>query len=632
MVYLLDREGALAFTSSPNPTITDNFGVFAFAADDGVYRFSARQGGIEIARGEATIGTPPEYVGPRGPAGRGLEEVMAPGGSALVGFQSPDTGAQQQTVAIALSDTRRHSGQFVVAADSNGMTDNRAALQAMIDAGDCEFLARSYAISDELVVPAGRKITLQPGVQIKWLGSVPTQQAPKGFFRIASGQNQIVVNASRGGRAFFSAPSAMAFLHAVTGYAVNDVQVSGFDATDCSIAYFDTALSAVSDYNLVVTPDMVGSPKPSGGNYAASDVNVCQRLRIFDCDGQMRQQSLVGVGLQGRFCYDVQVRGGTHSRYYAGVQWWGGDSDPSQQGALTNVRKAQNWTVDGCIGRDLVAGYWGSMGQNMLVQNVEVYGAQDVALDCEGGINVTFKNCKARDGHNGCLTIFNYNKNVRFENCTAEVTDKNYLLARVYNASQITALNLDVTYQGCSFTCFDTTGPGRIDTNSGPVRSYTLDGCTVVNAIIDISGSNQAAIRADVRLPYKAAAAFNVISVRETQGGGNFAAPMAKVSGCSIYSEVAQPAGSVGYYATAGDPNSVPDHLIVNNSMRIPLDDNSQAGIRVVSAGRGGLPAAFTVRGNMTEGPIATATSQGPAGLFDVSQNFNARGGVPPMG
>lgn len=545
----------------------------------------------------------------------------------------PATAALDQDADRRLNDQRLHSGTFVTAANSNGTTDNRLALQAMLDAGDCELLARTYAISDSLLLPQGRKVTIQPGTRLLWIGASPTQQEPRGFFR-ASGGNQIVVNSSRGGRAFFEAPTPMGFLHAIIGYAVSDVQYSGFDCTDCSIAYFDTArdVAAVDDYTRVVTPDMAGTSKPGGGTYQASDINVSQRIRQFDCDGRMRQTSLVGVGLQARYCYDVQVRGGTHTNYYAGVQWWGGDSDPSKQGALTNPRKAQNWTIDGCIGRNLVAGYWGSMGQNMLVQNTEVYGAQDVALDCEGGINVTFKNCKARDGHNGCLAMFNYNKNVRFENCTAEVTDKNYLLARVYNASQITALNLDVTYQGCSFTCFDTTGPGRIDTNSGPVRSYTLDGCTVVNALIDISGSNQVAIRADVRLPYKAPAAVNIISVRDTQGGGNFAPPMAKVSGCAIYSEVAQPAGSVGYYAIAGDPNSVPDHLIVNNSMRLPLDDNSQAGIRVVSAGRGSLPAAFTVRGNMTEGPISTVTSQGPAGLFDVSQNFNARGGVPPMG
>lgn len=68
LVFLLDRDGNEADTDSPNPTWTDNFGVFSFIADDGVYRFSARMGGVEIARGDALIGVPPEFTGAPGPA------------------------------------------------------------------------------------------------------------------------------------------------------------------------------------------------------------------------------------------------------------------------------------------------------------------------------------------------------------------------------------------------------------------------------------------------------------------------------------------------------------------------------------------------------------------------------------
>lgn len=93
LVFLLDRDGNEADTDSPNPTWTDNFGVFSFIADDGVYRFSARMGGVEIARGDALIGVPPEF---RGPQGEGLEDVMAPGGSALVGFTQE--GGEARTV------------------------------------------------------------------------------------------------------------------------------------------------------------------------------------------------------------------------------------------------------------------------------------------------------------------------------------------------------------------------------------------------------------------------------------------------------------------------------------------------------------------------------------------------------
>jgi len=67
-VYLIDDDGALVVTSSPNPTVTDNFGQFEFIASDGVYTFSVRLGGVEIGRGEAFIGKPPQLVGPAGPS------------------------------------------------------------------------------------------------------------------------------------------------------------------------------------------------------------------------------------------------------------------------------------------------------------------------------------------------------------------------------------------------------------------------------------------------------------------------------------------------------------------------------------------------------------------------------------
>lgn len=559
----------------------------------------------------------------------------------------PAATALIQNADTRLNDQRLHSGTFVTAANSNGTTDNRAALQAMLDAGDCELLARTYAISDELVVPAGRKITLQPGATLVWLGTAPSQQSPKGFFRIASGGNQIVVNASGGGKAFFVAPGAMGFLHAVIGYATDGVLYSGFDCTGCSGAYFDTtqAIAAADDYTQVVTPDMIGAAKPGGGTYAAADVNVSRNIRQIDCDVRMREPSFVGVALQARYCYDVEVTGGKHRNLYAGVQWWGGDSGfgvfppghpqagkPKPGNDPNNQPKCRNFKINNCDGADLIAAYWGSMGRDITVDGARANRAHDVAFDCEGGWDVIFKNCIARDGYNGCFTTFNNNRGVKFINCVGEVTNKAYLLSRIYNESQSAANNLDVAFIGGRLECLDPTGPARIDTNSGPIRSYKMLGTDVVNAVVDISGCNQVELNFSMRLPYKAPAAMNFVSLRDTQGGGNFAPPMAKVSGCSIYSEVAQPAGSVGYYAIAGDPNSTPDHIIVNNTMRMPLDDSTQAGIRVVSAGRGSFPAAFTVRGNMVEGPIASATSQGPAGLFDIQQNFTARGGVPVMG
>jgi hypothetical protein len=66
-VYVLQQDGALA-DAAPNPVLTDAFGSFTVVAPDGVYVLDYRVAGVSYFKETVTIGDPPQYVGPPGPA------------------------------------------------------------------------------------------------------------------------------------------------------------------------------------------------------------------------------------------------------------------------------------------------------------------------------------------------------------------------------------------------------------------------------------------------------------------------------------------------------------------------------------------------------------------------------------
>lgn len=67
-VFTLNRDGSTASGVSPQPAITDAYGLFTISVPDGFYTLDYRLGGVSYAKEAVTIGTPPETVGPTGPA------------------------------------------------------------------------------------------------------------------------------------------------------------------------------------------------------------------------------------------------------------------------------------------------------------------------------------------------------------------------------------------------------------------------------------------------------------------------------------------------------------------------------------------------------------------------------------
>lgn len=185
LVFLLDRDDNEVDTDSPNPTWTDNFGVFSFVADDGVYRFSARMGGVEIARGDALIGTPPQYVGKQGATGPSnntrltLSDLMAAAitdktslydGSLWTWTPGDFTGLADDVNIVASNNAPLTTGAWLrqldqvyvrrYGADPTGSTSAVSAFNRALAAGKRVVGAPGdvYLLDGSVVAPSGREI------------------------------------------------------------------------------------------------------------------------------------------------------------------------------------------------------------------------------------------------------------------------------------------------------------------------------------------------------------------------------------------------------------------------------------------------------------------------------------------
>lgn len=70
LVYVFNSDGSLAslYNGQANPITTDILGTFSFNVDDGVYALEYRFAGVTRRQDNVIVGTPPDYVGPTGPA------------------------------------------------------------------------------------------------------------------------------------------------------------------------------------------------------------------------------------------------------------------------------------------------------------------------------------------------------------------------------------------------------------------------------------------------------------------------------------------------------------------------------------------------------------------------------------
>jgi hypothetical protein len=577
----------------------------------------------------------------------GRTDVVAsvvPGFPISSGAWVPQTGNSVYVSASPLVRTAQdvdddlgiHSGKYVTRANTNGVTNVRASLQAMINAGDCLILSRPqpYAIDGSLVLPPGRKVRIQAGTRLRWLGS------DGGAFFTVADDTQLLVEGI-GGDWFGECDAPMAAFSVVQGFGVSNVKVTGAFGINCTQAYFEANSGSGTPYSNVVIPEMVGTPKPGGGNYAEGDVNVCQKISIAGggCTATTGDPSdsatwlLMRSGALMVWCYDWIVEGGDYSYCYSPVQSWGGDSGfgPGKQGDDPDLpRKNKNGTVRNTQMRYGNAGVWGSMCRDIVISGNRCQEVLDVGFDAEGFWNAHFINNYAEDCYNGNYATFAYNRNVLFENNVSVVNNSDYPLFRLYNSSLNPLYNTGVRWVGGKCISRATDKWASFDSDFGPAMDLSIEHSEFRNVRISVPSSGINPNVSGNRMYFDVAnpTATAAIDMAGAQQAGTGLPPLTTIKNNRIYSLATQVAGTHGVRVSGGDANANPDVMVSQNNIRIPRV-GGWAGIHFIGidAGNPGTSPYFVAEGNELDGTI---TKVG-VGTAYARNNYNPRSAEIPI-
>jgi hypothetical protein len=296
------------------------------------------------------------------------------------------------------------------------------------------------------------------------------------------------------------------------------------------------------------------------------------RLAVRNCNVQHATANAISFNRVDQF----SATGNTIYDTKHGIQWWGGDSDPSH-----NTAGAGNWTdasdtnaptlkaIHGIIANNDIdlngqggGGIWGSMGQYLSISGNVVRNCGDVGIDPEGCSDVVVSGNQVTDCTNGCLTTFFTSNRISFNgNHCIQSTAGNppFILKSSILTSGI------VTFSGNTFVSTDVTTLGYCGVESiGEARIYnnTFDNCYVANKS---STPSNCATRKLINNTFTISIApSSAISLVDMNGRG---ASWALRN--TIRLLVTMPANSIIFNALHGYSNSQADraYLIVGNNV-----------------------------------------------------------------
>ena len=350
--------------------------------------------------------------------------------------------------------------------------------------------------------------------------------------------------------------------------------------------------------------------------------NCCTNIQVLGGSvvgaGSTNQGAGAGITMQYTVGWSVSGISITNSGH--GVQWWGGDSNPANNGALTNERKCRQGSVTNITVTNVAGGgVWGSMGYQIAVSGNTISGCLDVGLDSEGCTDITFTGNSVYNCGNGCLTTFWFNTNVAFTGNTVSQPIASQPLGRIFNASGSQS-NKSVSFISNTFTC--ESGVSTLDTASGNVETLVITGNTFANVAISVITNNMRYIKiADNELIFYqvAASLFTAIAAGAITSNG-----YAQIMGNTVISNVTQPAGSIAITGYQVDYNSTGTWVISGNTTTGFATDLQTTN----AGGNGGQTSVWKIDSNDFSSGVYTRVESG-AGISTVKLNNNSSRGFP---
>lgn len=224
----------------------------------------------------------------------------------------------------------------------------------------------------------------------------------------------------------------------ITGASYIKVEHVKFTAPNSSILVFgvDVNSSDIALNNVVCeNPWLISTINASYTDFT-DESQLLKRLTIQNCilkgDGTASPPAM-----NISYCDGATVVGNNISFYGHGIQWWGGDSNPSTgQGAVSNPRWCRNLHIANNHVTDIIGGggIWGSMGQYISITGNTIQRCGDVGIDLEGCFYATVQGNTVKDCDNGGITTFFYNRGIQIFGNVVTSSKTDLPVFRIYNS------------------------------------------------------------------------------------------------------------------------------------------------------------------------------------------------------
>jgi hypothetical protein len=303
-----------------------------------------------------------------------------------------------------------------------------------------------------------------------------------------------------------------------------------------------------------------------GGSTSSFGVKVIGNTAISARNDRATGVAVYFTFTRGAVASDNIIRG-----FAGGFQWWGGDANPQRGGAVANERGSRNLSfVNNTITDVGGAGIWGSMGEGIVASSNIIESCGDVCLDSEGSNSVVFSNNYVKDGVNGAITTFFYNRDVLITGNTVVSTSAAKPLLRTYTTGQTSAYDRDVQVVGNHFTCLDTS-PCFINSVSGLPERFIFRDNTLRNVSLDLAAANPKHIVSisgnDLLFDTPSSKPLAAIRIAHTNSLGPGIPGTCEILNNSVRSNVPQPPGSPAISVFQDDPAIAPLTIIEGNRL-----------------------------------------------------------------
>ena len=345
--------------------------------------------------------------------------------------------------------------------------------------------------------------------------------------------------------------------------------------------------------------DGTNDPNATAGMDNEADLSHNIKILGNKCYGGANATTCINLG----YVQYAIVANNIIENYQHGIQWWGGDSNFSRGGNMSNPRWVRDVVIQGNTVRNVDGGgIWGSMGQHITIVGNCVEECRDVGIDSEGSFFLTVTGNTVRNATNACLATFFGSKDVVFEgNIVEQDGSMGSCLAHTWNEVQNT-YEINITF---SNNVFRYTG-----NNIGYIGSFDatkqlrIIGNTFVDVRIDTFNNNAGhrVIKNNTLLFTKA----SITSFYAITGGGNHNHRLDIVNNI-IDTQITQPSGSIGIWVNQYDFNTNVHTLIENNIVKGFTVSINVSG----SSANSGIVMRYIIKNNAVSGTIEDTSSAG---------------------